>query len=331
VHNATIGDTEFKGALPMERDVIVREVGPRDGLQLVKETLPTETKLNWIKAEAEAGMVEFEVCSFVPPHIIPQFADARAVAGRAFREIPGIRVMALTPNIKGAEIGFEVGLHCLNYVLSVSKTHNEANVRRSREQSILDFAEIVRMRNADPKLKDIKIGIGLATALGCTLEGDVPEKETLNVLEQILAAGADEVLLPDTVGYAHPTQVRSLFRKAIDMAGDVPVITHFHDTRGLGLANVYASLEAGAKHFDASLAGLGGCPFAPGATGNIVMEDLVFLLESEGLKTGINIEKLRAARDIVEASLPDEPKHGRILKAGLPKGFTPATNLVAAE
>ena len=197
----------------MERDVIVREVGPRDGLQLVKETLPTDTKLNWIKAEAEAGMVEFEVCSFVPPHIIPQFSDARAVAGRALEEIPGIRVMALSPNIKGAEIAFEVGVHVMNYVLSVSKTHNEANVRRSREQSILDFAEIVKMRNADPKLKDTKIGVGLATALGCTLEGDVPEKETLSVLEEVLAAGADEVLLPDTVGYAHPTQVRSLFAR----------------------------------------------------------------------------------------------------------------------
>ena len=315
----------------MERDVIVREVGPRDGLQLVKDVLETDTKLNWIKAEAQAGMVEFEVCSFVPPHIIPQFADAKAVAGRALEEIPGIRVMALTPNIKGAEIGFGVGVNCLNYVLSVSKTHNEANVRRSREQSVLDFIEIVKMRNADPKLKDMKIGCGLATALGCTLEGDVPEAEALAVLEEILAAGADEVLLPDTVGYAHPTQVRSLFRKAIDMAGDVPIITHFHDTRGLGLANVYAALEAGAKHFDASLAGLGGCPFAPGATGNIVMEDLVFLLESEGLKTGVDIEKLKAARAIVEDSLPDEPKHGRILTAGLPKGFEPATKLEAAE
>ena len=190
-------------------DVIVREVGPRDGLQLVKTVLPTETKLAWIKAEKEAGMVEFEVCSFVPPKVIPQFADARAVAGGAL-EIPGIRVMALTPNIKGAEIGFEVGVHVLNYVLSVSKTHNEANVRRSREHSIADFAEIVRMRNADPALKDIKIGCGLATALGCTLEGNVPEDETLRVLEQVLEAGVEEVMLPDTVGYAHPSQVHVL-------------------------------------------------------------------------------------------------------------------------
>jgi len=314
-----------------DRDVIVREVGPRDGLQLVKDVLPTDTKLDWIKAETEAGMVEFEVCSFVPPHIIPQFADAKAVAGRAKEEIPGIRVMTLTPNIKGAEFAFEIGVDCLNVVISVSKTHNEANVRRSREQSIKDFAEIVKMRDADPRHKNMKIGVGLATALGCTLEGNVPEDETLRVLDELLEAGADEVGLPDTVGYAHPTQVRSLFRKAIERSGDVPMITHFHDTRGLGLANVYAALEAGAKHFDASLAGLGGCPFAPGATGNIVMEDLVFLLESEGLRTGVDIEKLRKAREIVEASLPGEPKHGRILQAGLPKGFKPASNLMAAE
>ncbi len=316
---------------PADRDVIVREVGPRDGLQLVKQVLPTDTKINWIKAEAQAGMVEFEVCSFVPPHIIPQFADAKAVAGRAMEEIDGIRVMALTPNIKGAEFAFDIGVHCLNVVLSVSKTHNEANVRRSREQSIADFREIVKMRDADPRLKHMKIGVGLATALGCTLEGNVPEDETLRVLGEVLDAGADEVGLPDTVGYAHPTQVRSLFTKAIKQAGDVPIITHFHDTRGLGLANVYAALEAGAKHFDASLAGLGGCPFAPGATGNIVMEDLVFLLESEGLRTGVDIEKLRNAREIVEAVLPEEDKHGRILKAGLPKGFEPATQLEAAE
>ena len=315
----------------MERDVIVREVGPRDGLQLVKTFMPTETKLDWIKAEAEAGMVEFEVCSFVPPKVIPQFADARAVAGRALEEVPGIRVMALTPNIKGAEIGFEVGVNCLNYVLSVSKTHNEANVRRSREQSIIDFAEIVKMRNADPKLKGITIGCGLATSLGCTLEGNVPEDESLRVLEQILEAGAEEVLLPDTVGYASPSQVKSLFTKAIAMAGDVPIISHFHDTRGLGLANVYAALEAGCKHFDASLAGLGGCPFAPGATGNIVMEDLIFELEAEGLKTGVDVMKLKAAREIVEAALPEEPTHGKILKAGLPKGFVPAGAPIAAE
>ena len=206
--------------------------------------------------------------------------------------------------------------------MSVSESHNRQNVRRSRAKSLDGFRAIVAARNE--RAPGVKIGIGLATALGCTIEGRVPEADALRLLEQVLQAGADEVMLPDTVGYASPGQVRRLFRRGIDLAGSVPVWSHFHDTRGLGLANALAALEAGCTRFDASLAGLGGCPFAPGATGNIVLEDLVFLLESEGLRTGIDIEGLRAARAIVERALPDEPKYGQVLRAGLPKGFAPA-------
>lgn len=310
----------------MERDAIVRDVGPRDGLQLVRTVLPTETKLAWIEADARAGVPEVEVCSFVPAKVIPQFADAVEVARRA-AEIPGLVTAALTPNLRGAEIGLATGIDKLNLVISVSETHNRRNVRKSREESLADLRAIVALRDAEAP--GVKIGVGLATALGCTLEGEVPEAETLRLLEKVLAAGADEVALPDTVGYAHPSQVRSLFEKAIAMAGEVPVWSHFHDTRGLGLANAYAALEAGCRRFDASLAGLGGCPFAPGATGNIVLEDLVFLLEAEGLRTGIDIEALSVARGIVEAALPEEPKYGHILQAGLPKGFTPPSKIAA--
>lgn len=305
----------------MTRDVIVRDVGPRDGLQLVKKVLPTETKLAWIKADIAAGVPEIEVCSFVPPHVIAQFADAVDVAKQAAM-LRGCEVSALTPNLKGAQIGFTTGVPKINYVMSVSETHNQQNVRRSREQSLDGFRAIIAERNANAP--GVKIGVGLATALGCTLEGRVPERDTLDLLETVLEAGADEVMLPDTVGYANPTQVRSLFEKALPMARKVPVWTHFHDTRGLGLANALAALEAGCTRFDASLAGLGGCPFAPGATGNIVLEDLVFLLESEGLRTGIDLEALRPARALVESALPDEPKYGQVLRAGLPKGFLPA-------
>ena len=312
----------------MTRDVIVRDVGPRDGLQLVKAVVPTETKLDWIRADVAAGVLEIEVCSFVPAHIIPQFVDAVDVATEAAK-IPDLTASALTPNLKGAQIGFTTGISKINYVMSVSETHNQKNVRRTRAESLEGFRVIVAARDADPNLKGVKIGIGLATSLGCTLEGNVSESETLSLLEQVLEAGADEVMLPDTVGYAHPTQVRSLFSKAIPICGDVPVWTHFHDTRGLGIANALAALEAGCIRFDASLAGLGGCPFAPGATGNIVLEDLVFLLESEGLKTGVDLEALAVARAIVEAALPDERKFGMILKAGLPKGFVPASQISA--
>ena len=306
----------------MTRDILVRDVGPRDGLQLVKQVLPTEVKLDWIKADIAAGVPEIECCSFVPPHVIAQFGDAVDVATEASK-LDGAVMSALTPNLKGAQIGFRTGVPKINYVMSVSETHNQQNVRRTREESLDGFRAIIAERNSTAP--DVKIGIGLATALGCTLEGNVPERDTLDLLEKVLEAGADEVMLPDTVGYANPTQVRSLFKAGIAMAGDIPVWTHFHDTRGLGLANALAALEAGATRFDASLAGLGGCPFAPGATGNIVLEDLVFMLESEGLNTGIDLEALRPARAIVEAALPDEPKYGQVLRAGLPKGFTPAT------
>jgi hydroxymethylglutaryl-CoA lyase len=310
----------------MTRDATVRDVGPRDGLQMVKTVLPTQTKLDWIAADAAAGISEIEVCSFVPARVIPQFADAVEVATSAAR-IPGLTASALTPNFKGARIGFPTGVGKINYVMSVSETHNQKNVRRTRAESLQGFRDIIALRNAE--FPGVSIGIGLATALGCTLEGRVPEADALNLLEQVLEAGADEVALPDTVGYAHPTQVKSLFSKAAGICGDIPLWSHFHDTRGLGLANAFAALEAGCTRFDASLAGLGGCPFAPGATGNIVLEDLVFLLESEGLNTGIDIEALRAPRAIVEAALADEPKYGQVLKAGLPKGFTPASRIAA--
>lgn len=302
----------------MDRDILVRDVGPRDGLQLVKKVLPTVTKLAWIGADIAAGVPEIECCSFVPPHVIAQFADAVEVATAA-AGMPGAVMSALTPNLKGAQIGFGTGVPKINYVMSVSETHNLQNVRRTRAQSLEGFRAIIAERDA--VAPDVKIGIGLATALGCTLEGTVPERHTLALLETVLEAGADEVMLPDTVGYAHPSQVRSLFRAGIAMAGGIPVWSHFHDTRGLGLANALAALEAGCTRFDASLAGLGGCPFAPGATGNIALEDLVFLLESEGLRTGIDLEALRPARDIVEVALPEEAKYGQVLRAGLPKGF----------
>lgn len=306
----------------MQRDILVRDVGPRDGLQLVKDVLATEVKLDWIRADIAAGVPEIEVCSFVPPHVIPQFADAVDVATAA-AAMTGVVASALTPNLKGAQIGFRTGIAKINYVMSVSETHNMQNVRQTHAQSLDGFRAIIAERNA--VAPGVKIGIGLATALGCTLEGRVPEANTLALLEKVLEAGADEVMLPDTVGYANPTQVRSLFRKGIEIAGAVPVWSHFHDTRGLGIANALAALEAGCTRFDASLAGLGGCPFAPGATGNIVLEDLVFMLEAEGLATGIDLEALRPARAIVEAALPNEPKYGQVLRAGLPKGFAAAS------
>jgi hydroxymethylglutaryl-CoA lyase len=302
-------------------DVVVCEVGLRDGLQLVPEFFPTGEKLAWIEAEAAAGMSEIEVTSFVPPKLVPQFIDAEEVVRKAL-EIPGLTVAALVPNLKGAERGFALGVHKLNFVMSVSRTHNLKNVRREREESIADFRRIVELRNAQPR-RSLLIG-GLSTALGCSFEGRIPVDDVRRYAAQLAEAGADELLVADTLGYGDPAQVRAVFKAVMAEAGSLPVGAHFHDTRGTGLANVAAALDCGVRRFDASLAGLGGCPFAPGASGNIVMEDLCFMLDSMGLRTGIDLEKLIAVREILARNLAGTELHGALARAGLPKNYVTA-------
>lgn len=304
-------------------DVECREVGLRDGIQIQKVFFPTAGKIAWLTAEAAAGMPEIEVCSFVPPKLLPQFADAREVVAAATK-LDGFTIAALSPNLRGAMDAFEAGVQKLNYVTSVSEDHNLANVRRTVDESVEDFKRIVALR--DEKAPDARLATGLATALGCSISGQVPVADVMKLAGRFVEAGADELVVSDTVGYANPQQVKDMFTQVIGEFGDqVPVAAHFHDTRGLGLANVFAALETGCRHFDASLAGLGGCPFAPKATGNIVMDDLVFLLEGAGLKTGVDLDKLVEVREIVAANLPEEPLHGMYAKAGAPKGFVPAS------
>ena len=305
-------------------DVEVCEVGLRDGIQGIDQFFPTDKKMAWIAAEAAAGVGEIEVCSFVPPSVSGQFIDCEEVVADALTQ-DDLTVSALVPNLRGAERGFPTGLHKLNFVLSISESHNQANVRCSREESVERFRQIAELRDSTPENKKVTLGVGLATALGCTIEGQVDHGEIVRIAEKLLEHGADELSVSDTVGYANPTQVRDVFRLLRRHLGDDVVLAgHFHDTRGLGLANVHAALDEGVRRFDASLAGLGGCPFAPGASGNIVMDDLVFMLEAMGLRTGVDLEKLVAVRDIVAAGLPDEPLLGAIAKAGVPKGFRPA-------
>ena len=300
----------------------IREVGLRDGLQLVKTILRTEQKLEWCRRAAQAGMAEIEVTSFVPPKVVAQFVDADAVA-RGARMIGGFTAAALVPNLRGAERAFETGIAKINYVLSASEAHNQANVRRSTQESLDDFVRIVALRDevAKGNKGKISIGAGIATAYGCTISGAVSEKRVVQIAEQLARSGADEIIVADTVGYANPAQVERLMRAVVCAVGSRPVACHFHDTRGLGLANVTAALNAGVRRFDASLGGLGGCPFAPGATGNINTEDCVFLLESLGYETGIDIEALVSLRATVESWLPGERFSGAIARAGLPKTF----------
>ncbi|MGX9425193.1 MULTISPECIES: hydroxymethylglutaryl-CoA lyase [Bradyrhizobium] len=301
----------------------VREVGPRDGLQLVKAILPSARKLAWCRGMVEAGINDIEVTSFVPPKVIPQFADAEEVA-RGATAITGCRPSVLVPNLRGAERALALDLAQVNYVLSASEEHNLANVRRSTEESLQDFARIVAARDQHAGAR-IALGAGIATAFGCTISGSVSEARVVEIAVRLAEMGADEIIVADTVGYGDPGQVRRLMKAVIAAIGRVPVACHFHDTRGLGLANVTAALEAGVRAFDASLAGLGGCPFAPGATGNIDTEDTVFLLEQLGFDTGADVEALIALRREVESWLPGERFSGAIARAGLPKTYrTPA-------
>jgi hydroxymethylglutaryl-CoA lyase len=297
----------------------VREVGLRDGLQLVKTILSTEQKLEWCRRTALAGMPEIEVTSFVPAKVVPQFVDADAVA-RGAAAIGGFTAAALVPNLKGAERAFAAGIHKVNYVLSASEAHNLANVRRSTQESLDDFVRITARRDEVAR-GQVSIGAGIATAFGCTISGTVSEKRVVAIAEQLARAGADEIIVADTVGYANPAQVERVMRAVARAVEDVPVACHFHDTRGLGLANVVGAINAGVRRFDASLGGLGGCPFAPGATGNINTEDCVFLLESLGFETGIDIKALVALRETIEGWLPGERFSGAIARAGLPKTF----------
>src|SRR6202047_490528 len=269
----------------------IREVGMRDGLQSIAEIMPTETKLAWLDAEYAAGVREIEVSSFVPPKLLPQLADAEAVVKHALT-LPGLTVSALIPNSRGAERGLALGVHEMNFVLSVSNGHNLSNVRRSTEESIADFARVVELCRERGGPNRPRINCGLATSFGCTIEGDVDEDRVRRIANEVAGAGGRRILPAATGGYGQPAAIERVFRKVIADVAPLPVAAHFHDTRGLGLANVLAAYNAGCREFDASLGGLGGCPYAPGATGNIVMEDTVFLFESMGCETGIDLDKL---------------------------------------
>ena len=305
--------------------ILISEVGPRDGLQSIAPVMPLDAKKAWIDAEAAAGVTEIEVGSFVPAKLLPQLADTAEVVRHACR-IPGLTVAALVPNLRGAEAAVEAGAHKITLPLSVSETHSLKNVRRTRAQMLEEARAIAAMIAALPAARRPKFEGGLSTAFGCTIEGEVPPECVVSLAEALMAAGCDEVGLADTSGYANPAQVRDLVRRVHAAVGTHALSgLHLHNTRGLGLANVVAGLEVGISTFDSSLGGLGGCPFAPGASGNIVTEDLVFMLEAMGLRTGIDLTKLLQVRDILRRALPGEALYGFTPEAGLPLGFRQET------
>lgn len=300
-------------------NVLISEVGPRDGLQSVKATMPTANKFAWIDGLYNSGLREIEVCSFVPAKMLPQMADAAEVVRHALT-LPGLTVMALVPNLRGAEAALAAGVHKLTIPVSASEAHSLANVRKTRSDMIKEVQSIIGLKN---KLAPhVKVEAGVSTAFGCTIQGTVTDEDVVWMATELANVGADEVGLSDTTGMANPAQVRRLFNKVRAVIGEKTGAAHMHNTRGLGLANCLAAFDVGVTTFDSSQGGLGGCPYAPGASGNVVTEDLVFMFEAMGIKTGVDLEKLMAARTHLQAGLPQEPLYGMTPEAGFPKGWT---------
>ena len=300
-------------------DVLISEVGPRDGLQSVSRVMSTAHKLRWLDALVAAGLREIEVGSFVPRKLLPQMADTAEVVRHALTH-PGLTVMALVPNLPGAEAALRAGVHKLTIPVSASAAHSMANVRKTREDMVAEVRAIVQLKNQ--LAPQVHIEAGISTAFGCTLQGVVPEDDVVWLAQAVVEAGADESGLSDTTGMANPAQVRRLFTRVRAVIGDKTGAAHMHNTRGLGLANCLAAYDVGVRTFDSSLGGLGGCPYAPGASGNVVTEDLVFMFEAMGVRTGVDLTRLMAARALLRDGLPDEPLYGMTPEAGLPKGWS---------
>lgn len=302
--------------------VTIREVGLRDGLQSIATVLATGRKQQWIRDEHATGVREIEVGSFVPARLLPQMADTAEVLAWTKKTLPGLRASVLVPNLKGAERALDGAADVITVPLSASRAHSLANLRKTPDEVVAEVARIRAARDAAGSRTLIEGGVG--TAFGCTLQGSVDRGEVLRLMQALLDAGADRVSLADTVGFADPQHVRELFGAAHRIAGERFWCGHFHDTRGLALANICAALDVGVTRFDASLAGIGGCPYAPGASGNASTEDLAFMLSSMGHATGIDLPALLELRGRLAGWLPDATLHGTLWRAGLPKTSSPA-------
>ncbi|MCY4199047.1 MAG: hydroxymethylglutaryl-CoA lyase [Gammaproteobacteria bacterium] len=311
-------------ALGSDVDVTISEVGLRDGLQSLASIMPTEAKKTWIDMQAKAGVPELEVGSFVPKKLLPQLADTGELVAHALNH-EDLSVAALVPNLRGAEAATAAGATRMTLPFSVSESHSLANLRRSHDEIFAEVEQIVGHLASIPESKRPGFEVGLSTAFGCTIEGRVSEDDVVRIAERLVALGADEVGLSDTSGYADPAAVKRLTKKIWNAVGRERMHgIHLHNTRGQGLANALAALDVGLDTIDSSLGGIGGCPFAPGASGNIVTEDLVFMLEAMGVRTGIDLDALLEVRRFVQEALPSEQLYGFVCEAGLPKGFRDA-------
>ena len=305
----------------MKDKILISEVGPRDGLQNCDGVMPTNVKKRWIKGLYEAGVREIEVGSFVPPKLFPQLADTAEIVAFA-KTLPELRVLALVPNLRGARAAIAAGVSAIGFPLSCSETHSLKNLRQTHDQAVENVAAIAALIKDQPKGQRPEFEGALSTAFGCSIVGEVAEDTVVKLAERLVEAGVDELGLSDTVGYASPKSVKSLIRKVRAVAGDDKVKSvHLHNTYGLGIANAFAAYEVGIEVFDSSQGGLGGCPASPGASGNIVTEDLVYMFEAMGVDTGIDLEKLMDCRKYLAEGLPGEPVYGMTPEAGLPKVY----------
>ena len=294
----------------MNNSVHIREVGLRDGLQLIRSKLATSTKAEWISQQVKSGFCEMEVTSFVPAHILPQFCDATEVLSMASC-LDGLCSSVLVPNLRGGKLALGAGAKKINFVISVSEAHNQANVRCTTEKSFQMLEELILESKQE---QNVSVTGALSTSFGCSIEGDIKQHKVVRFAERMARLGVQEINLADTVGYASPLSVKNMFADIQSAVGEIPLAAHFHDTRGLGLANIFAAFEVGITRFDSCLGGLGGCPFAPGASGNVNTEDTVGMFNSMGIDTGVDIEKLIEVRRLLETWLPNEKVGGNLIK-----------------
>lgn len=298
--------------------IFIHDVVARDGFQIEPAWVPTERKIELIDRLSATGVAKIEATSFVSPKAVPNLRDAEAVMAGIHRN-PAVTYVALVPNARGAERALGADVDEMVLVVSVSETHNRANVRRSVAESFAGFKEVFEIARGGRQT----VAGALATSFGCPFEGVIPEQQVLDGVARYVDLGADSVTLADTTGMANPVQVEALVRRVRERWPDLDLALHFHNTRGMGLANVAAGLIAGVSHYEACLGGLGGCPFAPGATGNICTEDLVHMLQSMGYDTGVDLDALLAASrrlgEIVGHELP-----GQVVKAGKSTDLHPA-------
>lgn len=299
--------------------ITINEVGMRDGLQSLKTIMPTAAKFRWIDSAYAAGVRSMEVASFVPAKLLPQMADAKQVVAHAL-SYPDLLVTVLAPNLRGVNDALESGAHRIIAPVSVSAAHSLANVRRTPLEMVEELDRMCQLRTK-MGMHHVELIAGMSVAFGCTRQGDVPLSDLCDLSRHVLETGCDSISLGDTTGYANPGQVATVIQAIRAIAGDRLKAAHFHDTRGLALANSLVAVQQGITELDASLAGLGGCPFAPGASGNTVTEDLVFMLQSMGYDTGIDLAKLIESRGVLSADLPDETLYGCIARAGLPLNY----------